>query len=182
MSPGQPKHYVNAKVLRFNVGYITSQGVGFTRETDFEVPSLLQVSDDLIVGHLYAGLRLTHVHGGILVQGNVETSVMTECSRCVDEIWLPVEFEIQELFGINNNLDTQYQVDDSNFINLAPLIREEALLHVPMVTPTDQAGRCLFCERTFEDILQEHGLSRDIDPRLAVLKTLRDKLNNNNDD
>ncbi len=179
MTPEKHKSYVNAsKVLRLNVGYILAQSVGFLRKTDIEVPSLLRVADDLIVGHFYASLRLSHTNGGVLVQGKVETSILTECSRCTDEIWLPVEFGIQELFSTNDTLATQYKVDDSIFIDLAPLIREEALLHVPMMTPADPQGRCLFCERTFADILREAGLGDDIDPRLEILKTLRDRLNN----
>lgn len=182
MTPEKHKSYVNAsKVLRLNVGFLIVQSVGFHRDTDIEVPSLLRVADDLILGHFYASLRLSHTNGGVLVQGKVETSVLTECSRCTDEIWLPVEFDIQELFAINDTLATQYKVDDSNFIDLSPLIREEVLLHIPMVTPSDRQGHCLFCERTFEDILREAGLGDDIDPRLEILKTLRDRLNNSDE-
>ncbi|NDJ85299.1 MAG: DUF177 domain-containing protein [Chloroflexi bacterium] len=170
-------HYVSSRILRLNVGYITSQNVGFSRETSIEVPSKLQVTTDLILGHMYATLRLSHAHGGILVQGTVETSVLTDCSRCAEAVWLPVEFEIQELFATNDDLDTEYRVDDSNFLDLGPLIREEALLSVPMVTPTDAENRCVICERTFGDVLREHGLGDDIDPRLEILRSLRDQMN-----
>jgi uncharacterized metal-binding protein YceD (DUF177 family) len=182
VAPENHKHYINAKVLRINVGYILSQGIGFSRETEIEVPSLFRVAQDLMLGHFYATLRLSHLHGGILVQGRVETSVMMECSRCIDEIWLPVEFEVQELFASSTaNLNTEYKIGDDYVIDLAPLIREESLLHIPMTTPVDTEGRCLFCERTFHDILREHGLVDDIDPRLEILRTLRDRLNNSDE-
>lgn len=177
MRPDNHKHYVNAKVLRINVGYILSQTTGYSSETEIEVPTLLRVADDLTLGHFYATLRLTHAHGGVLVQGRAETSVLMECSRCVDEIWLPLGFDVEELFAGSTNLDTQYRVGEDYMMDLAPLIREEALLHVPMNTPTDTDGRCLFCERTMQDILREHGMSEEIDPRLEILKSLRNRLN-----
>lgn len=181
MAPENHQHYVNAKILRINVGYILAETIGYSRETEIEVPSLFRVSDDLMLGHFYATLRLSYAHGGVLVQGRVETSISNECSRCVDSIWLPVEFEIQELFASNANLDTEYRIGDDQILDLAPLVREEAILQVPMNTPTDNAGRCLFCERTFHDILREHGLAEEIDPRLEILKTLRDRLNHSDE-
>lgn len=173
--------YVNAKVLRVNVGFILAQPVGFTRELAIEVPSLLRVAEDLMLGHFYATLQLSQAHGGVLVQGTVETSVFTQCSRCVDDIWLPVEFSVQEVFDTNDSLNTEYKVDDNNVIDLAPLIREEALLHVPMTTPVDQSKRCLFCERTFDDVLRDMGIDAEIDPRLEILKSLRNQLDNSQD-
>lgn len=173
--------YVNAKVLRVNVGFIMAQPVGFTRELMIEVPSLLRVAEDLMLGHFYATLQLSQAHGGVLVQGTIETSVLTECSRCVDDIWLPVEFSIQEVFDTNDSLNTEYKVDDNNVIDLAPLVREEALLHVPMTTPVDQQQRCLFCERTFDDVLRDIGAEHEIDPRFEILKSLRNQLDNSQD-
>lgn len=181
MTPAH-KGYVNAKVLRINVGYITSEGVGYSRETEFEVPSRIRVSEDLILGHLYATLRLSHVHEGVLVQGKVESSVYDECSRCLDNIWLPIEFDIQELFATKASLDTEFHVDENGDLDLAPLIREEAFLQIPMATPSEPYGRCLFCERTFEEVLRDQGIEKGIDPRFEILKTLRDQLSESDKD
>jgi uncharacterized protein len=135
------------------------------------------VADDLMVGHFYAKLRLSRTHEGVLIQGNVQTSVSDECSRCTDDVWIPIEFEIEELIATSVDLDTEFRVDDTGILDLAPLIREEALLHVPMVTPTDADGRCLFCNRTMRDVVRDYGLMDDeIDPRLEALKTLHDRL------
>lgn len=182
MTPNNHKNYINAsKVLRLNVGFILAQPVGYTGEQQVEVPTPILVADDLVLEHLYISLRLTHAHGGLVVTGQVETSIETECSRCVDEIPLPIEFNFEEVFATNASIDTQYRVDDSSIIDLSPLIREESLLNVPMVTPVDEHKRCLFCERTFEDILREFGMSEDIDPRLEVLKGLLQDQENSED-
>jgi uncharacterized metal-binding protein YceD (DUF177 family) len=67
-------------------------------------------------------------------------------------------------------------------MDLAPLIREEALLQIPMATPSEPRGRCLFCERTFEEVLRDQGIEKGIDPRLEILKTLRDQLDTSDKD
>ncbi len=173
MTPENHRNYINAaKMLRINVGFILAQPVGSSSESQVEIPTPLLVSGDLILEHLYLSLRLTHAHHGVVVRGHAETSVETECSRCMDEIPLPIEFEFEEVFASDSTLDTPYRVDDSANIDLAPLLREETLLNIPMVTPVDEQKRCLFCERRFEDILREYGLIDDIDPRFEALRSL----------
>jgi uncharacterized metal-binding protein YceD (DUF177 family) len=182
MTPDHNKNYIHAsKVLRINVGYVLAQAVGYTSESAIEVPSPVLIAEDLIIEHLYMSMRLTHAHSGVMVEGQAETSVFTNCSRCVDEIPLPITFKFAEVFASKPTLDTQFKVDDGTSVDLTELVREEALLHIPMVTPYDENQRCLFCERTFDDILREHGLVDDIDPRFEALKTLRDRLNNSDE-
>ena len=182
MTPDNHKNYIHAsKVLRINVGFILAQAVGYTTENSVEVPSPVLIPEDLMLEHLYISLRLVHANGGIVVNGSVETSLETECSRCVDLIPLPITYEFEEVFGTNSSIDTPFRVDDGTTIDLAPLIREETVLNVPMVTPYDETNRCLFCERTFTDILREHGLADDIDPRFEALKALKDRLNNSDE-
>lgn len=182
MTPDNHKSYINAsKVLRINVGYILAQAVGYTTKSAIEVPSPVLISEDLMVEHLYISLRMSHAHGGVVVAGDVETSIFTDCSRCMDEIPLPIAFSFSEVFATKPTIATQFRVDDGTTIDLAPLVREEGLLHIPMVTPYDDQQRCLFCERTFDDILREYGLSDEIDPRFEALRALRDKLNNSDE-
>lgn len=174
--------YVSAKVLRMNVGFILAETIGFSRETEFNVPSLLKVSDDLMLGHFYATLRMSKTRDGLLIQGNVQTSVFDECSRCTDEVSIPIEFEIEELFATNENLDMQYRVDETGILDLAPIVREEAMLNRPMTTPTNEAGRCIFCNRTMRDVMRDNGLLDDIDPRFEALKALRDQMQDDDDE
>lgn len=174
--------YVSAKVLRMNVGFILAETLGFSRETEFNVPSLLKVSDDLMLGHFYATLRMSKTSDGLLIQGTVQTSVFDECSRCTDDVSIPIEFEIEELFATSENLETQYRVDETGILDLAPLVREESMLNRPMTTPTDTHGRCVFCNRTMQDVMRDNGLIDNIDPRFEALRALRDQLNETDED
>lgn len=169
--------YIGAKVLKINVGFVMAESLGFTRELEFSIPSMLKVSDDLMLNHLYATLNLSHTSEGVLVQGKVETSIPDQCSRCMDDVWIPIEFRIEELFARHSGIDLPYHIDDAGNIDLAPLVREEAVLHSPMVTPYDKNGRCVFCHRTWQEVLRENGIVEDdIDPRFEVLLKLRREL------
>ena len=169
--------YIGARVLKINVGFIMAESIGFTRKMEFNIPSLLKVSDDLMVNHLYATLDLSHTGEGVLVRGNVETSIFDECSRCMDEVWIPIEFHIEELFARHATPELPYHIDEAGNIDLAPLIREEAMLHAPMMTPYDKHGRCLFCHRTWQEVLRDNGVVQDdIDPRFEALLKLRQQL------
>jgi uncharacterized metal-binding protein YceD (DUF177 family) len=170
-------NYVHARILRINVGFILAETVGFNHPVEFHVPSPLRVSDDILLNHFYASLQLSRTREGILVQGNVQTSVPSECSRCNDDILLPIEFEIQELYSTIPDGSTEFIVGEDCILDLAPLIREETVLNTPMVVPVrEEDGRCLLCERTFKEVLRDYGLLDEIDPRFQVLLSLRDEL------
>jgi uncharacterized protein len=174
--------YIGTKVLKINVGFIMSESIGFTREIEFNVPSRIKVADDLILQHLYATLQLSHTGEGVLIRGNVESSIPDQCSRCMDDVWIPIEFEIEELFSKQAHPEMEYTIDEAGNIDLAPLVRAEAILHSPMVTPYDKQGRCLFCHRTFQEVLQELGLMEDeVDPRFEALMKLRERLEDEQD-
>jgi uncharacterized protein len=159
-----------------------AESIGFTREVEFNIPSRIKVADDLMLQHLYATLHLSHTGEGVLVRGRVESSIPDQCSRCMDDVWIPIEFGIEELFAKHTQPDIDYTIDEAGNIDLAPLVRDEAILHSPMATPFDKQGRCLFCHRTFQDVLSDLGLLEEkIDPRFEALMKLRQQLEDNQD-
>jgi uncharacterized protein len=171
--------FVGPKILKVNVGFIMNETSGFSRELEFNVPSHMKIAEDLMVNHLYANLQLSHTGEGVLVRGKIETSISDACSRCMDDVWIPVEFTVEELFAKVPKAGFQYFIDDAGNIDLAPLFREEALLQVPMVTPYDKQERCVFCHRTWHEVLRDSNQEEDdIDPRFAALLKLKDQLKN----
>lgn len=178
----QPENgYIGTRILKINVGFIMSEAMGFSRKVEFSVPTHIKVGEDLILQHLYATLHLSHTKEGVLVRGRVETSIPDQCSRCMDDVGVPIEFDLEELFARSADMEMPYHIDEAGNIDLAPLVREEAFLHAPMVTPYDDNGRCLFCQRTFKELLAEYDLlDDDIDPRLAVLQKLQQQMKDEN--
>ena len=77
--------YVNGKILKVNVGFLISEGVGRSRDNEFDVPLPLRVSDDLTLDYLKGPLRFSRTSRGVLVQGTLATQLHTDCARCLDE-------------------------------------------------------------------------------------------------
>jgi uncharacterized protein len=163
--------FVNRRVLRVNVGFLLAQGAGYLRVIDIDLPRV-RLDADLDVDFLKGSLRLSRNSRGILVQGELETGVLTECARCLAPVSYPVTFDIEELFSYPPSTSTVYSVEETGFLDLAPLVREEAILAVPMgvLCRPDCAGLCPQCGQNLNEGTCDCQ-HNTIDPRLAILRT-----------
>jgi uncharacterized protein len=75
-------------------------------------------------------VRLESLHDGILVSADVDTVAEGQCGRCLDDIALPVQVEIQELFAYSEDEAFDYTVADDH-IDLEPLVRDAVVLSLP---------------------------------------------------
>lgn len=174
MTDSHHRNFVNRRVLKINVGFLLAEGVGYQRVLDFDLPRI-QVDDDVELDYLRGSLCLSRNSRGILVRGTLETPVISECSRCLTPISVPVALEIEELYAFPASPDIVYFVEETGILDLAPLLREEAILAVPMgvLCRPDCAGLCHECGQN----LNEGPCacrSETIDPRLAILSQLID--------
>ncbi len=166
--------YVNNRVLKLQVGFLLSEGVGQSRETEFDVPRL-RVADDLTLDYLRGTLRLSRTSRGILVQGTLDTAIEGECSRCLDHASVQLEVPIEELYVYPPRPEADFTVADDGILDLTPLLREEIILDTPMgvLCRPDCAGLCPTCGKNLNE--GPCDCDRDeIDPRLAALKALKD--------
>jgi len=166
----QHQSFVNNRVLKLNVGFLLAEGVGYQRDIALDLPRV-RLADDLTLDFLKGTLRLSRNSRGILVQGDLESHVSSECARCLQEIFVPVTLDVEELFTYPPSSDSAYSVDDTGILDLAPLLREEAFLAVPMTAlcRPDCAGLCPECGKNLNEGTCD--CERDtIDPRLAVLR------------
>lgn len=169
--------YINSRVLRINVGFLISEGPGFSRDTELHIPQRVRVSDDVTVQGLDGELRLTRTSEGILVQGSLHSQTEGICTRCLSKVGIDLRLEIEELFGLNANMLNAFVVGDDYMIDLAPLIREEALIGIPTQ---------IFCKEDCLGLCPDCGQNRNegsctcaddyIDPRWAALAKLKQKL------
>jgi uncharacterized protein len=162
--------FVNRRVLKINVGYLLAEGPGYQRVIALDLPRV-QLDDDSELDFLKGNVRLSRNSQGILVQGALATDVVTECARCLTPISVPVELKLEELFSYPPSSDVPYSVEETGILDLAPLLREEAILAVPMgaLCRPDCAGLCPQCGQNWNegpcDCKQETG-----DPRFAILR------------
>ena len=167
--------FVNPRVLKINVGFLLAQGPGYQRTVELDIP-LIHIAD-LELEYLRGDVRLSRNSRGVLVQGELETSVVAECSRCLAATTYPVTVTLEELFAFPEPLDTVYAVDETGILDLAPLLREEVIVSTPMVVlcHPDCAGLCPQCGQNLNkgtcDCEQD-----DIDPRLAILRDRLEEL------
>jgi uncharacterized protein len=131
---------------------------------------------DLEVVYLRGLLRATRVNGGVFVQGSIESQLDLECVRCLDLFALPVTLDVEETFrlpGVKAKPDLPYAIGDDGWLDLSPLLREQAWVVIPMkpLCSADCQGLCPHCGANLnvETCACEQG---HIDPRLALLKTL----------
>ncbi len=164
--------FVNPRVLKINVGFLLAESVGYQRVIELDLPRVrLDHDTEFDLEYLHGNVRLSRNSRGILVQGTLEAGILTECSRCLDELCYPEHIELEELFVYPPSPDSAYAVEETGILDLTPLLREEAILSVPMgvVCRPDCAGLCPRCGKNLNEGPCDCEMD-DFDPRFAVLR------------
>lgn len=128
-------------------------------------------------------LRLESVVEGVLVSGSVRATATGACVRCLDEVSIPVEVDVQELFAYPDRAahhreveadpdddDVRSLVDD--LVDLEPVLRDAVVPALPFqpVCRDDCPGLCSECgARLADDPDHHHDV---LDPRWAALSGL----------
>ncbi|MFP7759879.1 YceD family protein [Marisediminicola sp. LYQ85] len=124
-------------------------------------------------GEVHIDVRLESLHDGILVSADVTATAVGECVRCLTDVELPIEVDIQELFAYSHDEAFDYEVQDDS-IDLEPLVRDAVVLSLPFqpVCQENCPGLCPTCgARLLDDPGHEH--EAPIDPRWAALSGLQ---------
>jgi uncharacterized protein len=166
------------RLLRLQVGFLLKEGAGYSREVSIDIPGSF-VAEDTNLSNLNGTLRLTRTPQGVLLQGTLAASIAAECVRCLSPAELPFEVSFSDLFLNPNTADpdpeTYHVIDEGGFIDLTPIVREEAILAMPIqpLCSPDCKGLCPECGTNLNtgtcDCEQER-----FDPRLAPLRALLD--------
>ena len=161
------------RVLQLNVGFLLKEGVGTTRVVSFDEPYV--TAEEVELRHLKGDLELTRTAHGILVQGELQAETPGECVRCLSEAVVEVLIELSDHFVYPpaSTTESEYSVSEGDAIDLAPLLREQAILATPMhvLCRPNCRGLCSQCGQNLNEgqCDCEHSA---IDPRLAALKNL----------
>lgn len=168
-------HYVSNRILKINVGFLLSESVGQSRDTELDISDPLRVSEDLTLDSLHGVVHLSRNSRGILVEGQLATRFPTECARCLDETLVAVDMDFEELYIYPAEPGAPFVVTEDGNLDLAPLIREEAIISVPQTAlcRPDCAGLCPTCGANLNDGPCDCN-QEPIDPRFAALQKLLD--------
>jgi uncharacterized protein len=134
--------------FRLNVGFIIHQEVGYKHEFSFEFEQI-QIARDLDL-HQFEGIAtIGRTPQGLIVQANFSANIILECVRCLNEHEHPLEWDFTELYAFNQKSvsNSGLIIPDDAHIDLQPLIREYALLAIPIkpICRLDCKGLCAIC-------------------------------------
>jgi uncharacterized protein len=176
-------------MLRFNVAELLRSAPG-TRERHEVSGERLSLADGLELARPLSGeLRLSSDGRGVLVQGHLETALAEPCSRCLRpaEARIGVDLDEEALPSIDLDsglpVDTSAEpdalrLDDHHELDLEPAVRDAILLAEPIapLCRPDCPGLCVTCGADLASDPQHGHPDEDIDPRLAAMASLRDRL------
>jgi len=164
----------NYNPLRINVGFLLYESVGSSHKFEFDEPAV-QIGDDLDVFDLQGVVSFTRTAQGLYAHGTLSASTPLECVRCLSEFQQGLVVEISELFEYPPTQETDpiLAIPETAILDLTVLCRELMLLELPIqsICSQDCQGLCPICGNSLNEGQCEHP-EAEIDPRMAVLKTL----------
>ncbi len=164
--------------LRFNFGFLIEAPLGTSRITELDYPTI-KVAQDVTLTPLRGQFQTIRTSEGIYISGKLNSAIVLECARCLENAEESMELELDDLFYYPPYTapEGEYTLGEDGFIDLGPLVRELALLDIPIspLCRPDCQGLCMECGQNLND--GECGCEEDpVDPRLAALKDLLDTL------
>ena len=161
------------KPFRINVGFIMHEEVGYSHKIPFELDKVKL--EDLELQNLEGVVTIDRTPQGLVVQGKFAADTKLECVRCLKEFTDHLIWEFTELYAFTKKSvsESELLVPDDAHLDLAPLIREYALLEVPInpLHDPDCKGLCIECGQDLN--VKDCGHSQgDEDSPFAALKKL----------
>ncbi|MBP7998321.1 MAG: DUF177 domain-containing protein [Chloroflexi bacterium] len=161
--------------LRFNFGFLLEGNLGEKREYILDYPSV--TIDDVTLRPLQGTVTASRNSRGIYIEGQLRSTIVTECSRCLMPITLPVTIELSDLFYYPPTTapEGEYTIPATGFLDLSPLVREMGLLAIPIqpICKPDCLGFCMECGQNLNEG-DCHCEEETLDPRLSALSKLLD--------
>jgi len=161
------------KPFRLNVGFIIHEEVGYSHEIPFDLDKVKL--EDLELKDFTGTVTIGRTPQGLVVVGKFSANTKLECVRCLREFEFPLIWEVTELYAFSKKSvsESGLIIPDSAQIDLAPLLREYALLEIPInpICKPDCKGLCIECGQDLNE--NDCGHSQDDeDSPFASLKKL----------
>jgi uncharacterized protein len=174
--------------LIWNVAGLLGDGVGAMRDYAFEDVEMDPGEGLRLASPVSGRIHLAKTNRGLLVDGDIHTVLATECSRCLREMTVPLDFEIHDealpTIDFQSGAPVAISPDDDEAgvirltghheLDLEQTIREAILLNEP-IAPLDREdcpGLCVVCGLPLDDGAHDHP-DDDVDPRLEALRAFR---------
>lgn len=176
-------------MLSYNVAALLRSVPGTSRTYPVAIATLPIAEDLELTAPLEGEVKLSRTGRSILAHGRLRTAVAEECSRCLTPVSAPISVDIEEealpLLDIDSGqpLDASgepdaLRLDEHHELDLTGVVREAISLAEPIapLCRPDCRGLCLICGADQNQDPAHGHLDDDVDPRLAGLAALRDRL------
>lgn len=134
--------------LNVNVGFLINSTIGTVRDFTFDYETM-KLGDDLQVTDFKGTANFDRTPQGLLLQGKFEAKTEVECVRCLEPFTLTLKWSFTDLFAFDKRSisESNLLMPEDGQIDLEPLLREYALLEIPIkpVHQPDCKGLCPVC-------------------------------------
>ena len=134
--------------LRLNVGFVLHQEVGYIHEFSFDLPKV-KMSEDLELRQIVGTLAVGRAAQGLLLTGEFKAETELACVRCLKPFDHELTWTLTEHYAASEKSvsESGLIVPEDAQIDLQPLLREYALLEVPIraLCRPDCKGLCPVC-------------------------------------
>jgi uncharacterized protein len=181
LSPVKPAEYINSNMpnprrpFRLNVGFLVHQTVGSSHEFQFELERI-KVGPDLELRDLAGVVKVGRTTQGLLFIGSFTAETTVDCVRCLQPFYMSLGWTLTELYAFREKSvsESELIVPEDAQIDLQPLIREYALLEIPIspICRQDCRGLCPVCGQDLNVRDCGHRPLRDESPFSALKRLL----------
>jgi uncharacterized protein len=144
--------------MKYNAAQLLLEPAGSTREYEIDQPPYEIDPGVRSSAPLTGKVKLTRTNRGILADVRAATELTQECSRCLDDVVLPVGVRFVEEFYPTVDLRTGmavqrpeggsgFMMTEAHEVDVTEAIRQSVLLELPMkpLCRVDCAGLCIHC-------------------------------------
>ncbi|HEY3164920.1 MAG TPA: YceD family protein [Candidatus Limnocylindrales bacterium] len=176
--------------LAWNVAGLLGEGSGAVRDYAVEGVMIQGDEDFTLAGPVDGRVHLSRTNRGLLVDADFETTLATQCARCLRDITIPLTVEMHDEAlpaidlrsgrALELSLEDQeagvIRLSDHHELDLGAPLREAILMAIP-IAPLDREdcpGLCVVCGLPLDEGSHDHP-DEQIDPRLEALKAFREE-------
>jgi len=162
------------KPLRINVGFIVHEEIGYSHKFPLEYDKAV-LGDDFTLENFEGLITIDRAQQGLVVQGEFSGDTTLECVRCLKPYTQHLHSAWTDLYAFNEKSvsESELLMPDDGHIDFTPVLREYALLEVPIkaLCKPDCKGLCIECGQDLNLKDCGHNQGDDESP-FSVLKDL----------
>jgi uncharacterized protein len=171
----------------WNVSGLLGETAGAVRDYAVEGATVDLGEDVRLAAPIDGRVHLSRTNRGLIVTADFATKLALQCVRCLRDIEVPIEVEIDEevlptidfhsgqpVHLAEGDDEDIVRLTDHHELDLEPTVRDAILLAEP-IAPLDRPdcpGLCIVCGEPLDEGSHDHP-DEEIDPRLEALRAFK---------